>query len=211
VNEQGKFQMSRRHFSKLVTAGAASASVVGLSATSASAAVRSAAGGAGLAAASTSFGPLKQIRAGVPDIGYVEAGPASGPPSQLRRGDAAAGRAGLPGHRPVHARPRHDSTSRGVPGLKANRAGIAEIIWKFNSPDWKFSPATCNTTAAPAIGVPTVTVDGAQDPFTPAGDGSAYRAHFTGRHAHVTLPVGHNVPQEDPAGFAAAVVQAGHL
>jgi pimeloyl-ACP methyl ester carboxylesterase len=59
--------------------------------------------------------------------------------------------------------------------------------------------------------VPTVTVDGAQDPFTPAGDGSAYRAHFTGRYAHVTLPVGHNVPQEDPAGFAAAVVQADHL
>jgi hypothetical protein len=36
------------------------------------------------------------------------------------------------------------------------------------------------------------------DPFTPPGDGAAYRAHFTGKYAHRTLPVGHNVPQEDP-------------
>jgi pimeloyl-ACP methyl ester carboxylesterase len=349
VNEQDKFQMSRRNFSKLITAGAATASVVGLSATSASAAVRGAAAGPA-AAASASFGPLRQIRAGVLDIGYVEAGPASGPPVLLLHGFpydihsfvevtpllAARGyrvivpymrghgtttflsprtprdgeqvamaldvlalmdalkieKATLVGYdlgsrsadiiaalwpqrvrallsttgylitNPVAnlqpAAPALEwafwyqyyfSTSRGVLGLKANRAGLAEIIWKFNSPDWKFSPATFNTTAAafnnpdyvaiiidnyrwrldlapghpqyaaiekklvaaPTIGVPTVTVDGASDPFTPAGNGSAYRAHFTGRYAHVTLPVGHNVPQEDPQGFTAAVIQADHL
>jgi pimeloyl-ACP methyl ester carboxylesterase len=55
--------------------------------------------------------------------------------------------------------------------------------------------------------VPTVTLDGKDDPFTPAGNGAAYRAHFTGRYAHHTLPVGHNVPQEDPHGFAKAVVE----
>lgn len=65
--------------------------------------------------------------------------------------------------------------------------------------------------AAPAIGGPTVTVDGAYDPFTPPGDGGLYRDHFTGRYAHRTVPVGHNVPQEDPRGFARAVVEADHL
>ncbi len=65
--------------------------------------------------------------------------------------------------------------------------------------------------AAPTIAVPTVTVDGQYDPFTPPGDGAAYRAHFTGKYAHVTLPVGHNVPQEDPQGFAGAVVQVDRL
>jgi pimeloyl-ACP methyl ester carboxylesterase len=64
---------------------------------------------------------------------------------------------------------------------------------------------------APAIAVPTVTVDGKYDPFTLAGNGSAYRAHFTGKYAHHTLPVGHNVPQEDPKGFTQAVIQADHL
>jgi pimeloyl-ACP methyl ester carboxylesterase len=64
---------------------------------------------------------------------------------------------------------------------------------------------------APHIAVPTITVDGEYDPFTPAGDGAAYRGKFTGRYAHETLPVGHNVPQEDPQGFAEAVVKADHF
>ncbi|MFJ9711094.1 alpha/beta fold hydrolase [Streptomyces sp. NPDC101234] len=60
--------------------------------------------------------------------------------------------------------------------------------------------------AGPVIAVPTITIDGAHDPFTPPGNGSAYRKKFTGAYAHRTLDVGHNVPQEDPQGFAAAVV-----
>ena len=64
---------------------------------------------------------------------------------------------------------------------------------------------------APAIGVPTITIDGAQDPFTPTGNGSAYRARFTGPYDHRVLPVGHNVPQEDPRGFARAVMDADRL
>ncbi|MFC5268917.1 alpha/beta fold hydrolase [Kribbella qitaiheensis] len=64
---------------------------------------------------------------------------------------------------------------------------------------------------APVIGVPTITIDGADDPFTPAGDGSAYRSKFTGRYEHQTLPVGHNVPQEAPKAFADAVMRVGQL
>ncbi|MDT0467896.1 alpha/beta fold hydrolase [Streptomyces gibsoniae] len=66
--------------------------------------------------------------------------------------------------------------------------------------------------AGPVIGVPTVTLDGGADPFTPAGDGAAYRKKFSGPYVHRTLRgVGHNVPQEAPEAFAAAVVEADRL
>ena len=64
---------------------------------------------------------------------------------------------------------------------------------------------------APAITVPTITVDGAFDPFTPAGNGSSYRDKFVGKYDHRVLNVGHNVPQEDPHGFVQAVVDADRL
>ncbi|WP_030684626.1 alpha/beta fold hydrolase [Streptomyces sp. NRRL B-1347] len=66
--------------------------------------------------------------------------------------------------------------------------------------------------ARPAIHVPTVTLDPALDPFTPPGDGSAYRDHFTGPYEHRTIAdVGHNLPQEAPTAFAQAVVDADRL
>ncbi|MGQ4511625.1 alpha/beta fold hydrolase [Streptomyces sp. DW26H14] len=66
--------------------------------------------------------------------------------------------------------------------------------------------------AQPVIGVPTVTLDAALDPFTPAGDGSSYRGYFTGPYRHHTIAdVGHNLPQEAPAAFAQAVIDADHL
>jgi pimeloyl-ACP methyl ester carboxylesterase len=65
--------------------------------------------------------------------------------------------------------------------------------------------------AAPAIDVPTITIDGRYDPFTPPGDGSTYRAHFTSKYEHRTFDVGHNVPQEAPAEFAQAVTDADRM
>ncbi|MGW4567251.1 alpha/beta fold hydrolase [Streptomyces sp. NPDC004561] len=66
--------------------------------------------------------------------------------------------------------------------------------------------------AGPRIAVPTITLDGALDPFTPAGGGAAYRAKFTGPYVHRTLKgVGHNVPQETPEAFAQAVRDADRL
>lgn len=59
----------------------------------------------------------------------------------------------------------------------------------------------------PVITVPTITLDGEVDPFTPAGGDSSYRHKFSGRYAHRTLRgIGHNVPQEAPEAFAQAVV-----
>jgi pimeloyl-ACP methyl ester carboxylesterase len=141
------------------------------------------------------------------------------------------------------------STDRGVAGLQQYTAELGELIWRFNSPTWKFSEGTYARTAAaftnpdyvaivignyrwrlslapsepqyaaleaqlqnaPSIDVPTITVDGKYDPFTPAGDGSSYRAHFTGKYRHRTFDVGHNVPQEAPREFAQAVVDADRL
>ncbi|MFD9936030.1 alpha/beta fold hydrolase [Streptomyces massasporeus] len=66
--------------------------------------------------------------------------------------------------------------------------------------------------ARPTIGVPTVTLDAEQDPFTAPGGGTSYRDRFTGPYEHRTLAgIGHNVPQEAPAAFAQAVVDADRL
>jgi len=66
--------------------------------------------------------------------------------------------------------------------------------------------------AQPPIGVPTVTLDPALDPFTAPGDGTSYRQHFTGAYLHRTIAdIGHNLPQEAPTVFAQAVVDADHL
>ncbi|WP_416968760.1 alpha/beta fold hydrolase [Streptomyces sp. 4F14] len=64
----------------------------------------------------------------------------------------------------------------------------------------------------PTIGVPTITLDPEKDPFTAPGDGTSYRDRFTGPYEHRTLPgIGHNLPQEAPAAFARAVVDATRL
>jgi pimeloyl-ACP methyl ester carboxylesterase len=64
---------------------------------------------------------------------------------------------------------------------------------------------------SPAIAVPTITIDGKYDPFTPAGNGAAYRDKFAGKYEHRAFRVGHNVPQEAPRAFAQAVIDADHL
>ena len=60
----------------------------------------------------------------------------------------------------------------------------------------------------PAISVPSVTLDGDSDGVLPASDGRASASKFTGRRIHHVVPgAGHNVPQEAPEVFAAAVME----
>ena len=62
--------------------------------------------------------------------------------------------------------------------------------------------------ALPPITVPTITLDGAGDGVAPATDGSASAAKFADRRAHRVVPhAGHNLPQEAPEAFAAAVME----
>jgi pimeloyl-ACP methyl ester carboxylesterase len=60
----------------------------------------------------------------------------------------------------------------------------------------------------PAITVPAITLDGDADGVAPATDGTATAAKFTGRRVHRVIPhAGHNLPQEEPEAFAAAVME----
>jgi pimeloyl-ACP methyl ester carboxylesterase len=83
------------------------------------------------------------------------------------------------------------------------RLGLAPGDPRLNSIEQKLTHAT--------IGVPSIIIDGKYDPFTLAGDGASYRSKFTGKYAHWTLDVGHDVPQEAPRDFAQAILDAGHL
>jgi len=57
----------------------------------------------------------------------------------------------------------------------------------------------------PKIKVPAVTLDGKDDPLKPGGTADQ-AAMFTGPHEHRTIASGHNLPQENPAAFADAVI-----
>ena len=60
--------------------------------------------------------------------------------------------------------------------------------------------------ALPTITVPTITLDGDADGVVPATDGKSTAAKFSGERQHrVISNVGHNLPQENPTAFAAAV------
>ena len=60
----------------------------------------------------------------------------------------------------------------------------------------------------PPITVPAITLDGDADGVVPAIDGSAQAAKFTARRAHrVIARAGHNLPQEAPEEFVAAVME----
>jgi pimeloyl-ACP methyl ester carboxylesterase len=62
--------------------------------------------------------------------------------------------------------------------------------------------------ALPPITVPAITLDGDADGVIPATDGTATAAKFSGRRTHRVIPrAGHNLPQEEPQAFAAAVME----
>lgn len=62
--------------------------------------------------------------------------------------------------------------------------------------------------ALPPITVPAITLDGEGDGVAPATDGSGSAAKFKGRRTHRVIPrAGHNLPQEEPEAFAAAVME----
>jgi pimeloyl-ACP methyl ester carboxylesterase len=62
--------------------------------------------------------------------------------------------------------------------------------------------------ALPPITVPAITLDGDADGVAPATDGTAQAAKFAGPRRHRVIPhAGHNLPQEEPEAFAAAVLE----
>jgi pimeloyl-ACP methyl ester carboxylesterase len=71
----------------------------------------------------------------------------------------------------------------------------------------RYDAAERTLAAAPAIGVPTITMEGDAN-GAPHPQPEDYRARFTGRYEHrlVAGGIGHNLPQEAPAAFAQAVL-----
>jgi pimeloyl-ACP methyl ester carboxylesterase len=62
--------------------------------------------------------------------------------------------------------------------------------------------------ALPPITVPAITLDPQADGNFPATDGTASAVYFTGPRTHRQIPdAGHNLPQEQPAAFADAVLE----
>ena len=62
--------------------------------------------------------------------------------------------------------------------------------------------------AQPAITVPTITFDGADDGVRPPSAARAHGHRFTGSRSHRGVPgVGHNMPQESPDLFAQAALE----
>jgi pimeloyl-ACP methyl ester carboxylesterase len=62
--------------------------------------------------------------------------------------------------------------------------------------------------AQPVIAVPTITFDGADDGVRPPAAAAAQAHCFSGPRSHRLVPgVGHNMPQEAPRVFAAAVLE----
>jgi pimeloyl-ACP methyl ester carboxylesterase len=80
------------------------------------------------------------------------------------------------------------------------RLGLAEGEPKFDALEQRLAQF-------PAIGVPTITLEGDAN-GAPHPEPSAYAKRFSGKYAHrtVTGGIGHNLPQEAPRAFAQAVV-----
>jgi pimeloyl-ACP methyl ester carboxylesterase len=82
-----------------------------------------------------------------------------------------------------------------------HRYGLAES-------DPRYADIQQKLAALPPITVPAVTLDGEADGVAVATDGRASAPRFTGRRVHRVVPrAGHNLPQEEPEAFAAAVME----
>jgi pimeloyl-ACP methyl ester carboxylesterase len=81
------------------------------------------------------------------------------------------------------------------------RVGLAEGESKYDELERRLA-------SAPAIAVPTITLEGDAN-GAPHPDASSYAKKFSGKYAHriINGGVGHNLPQEAPLEFAKAVVK----
>lgn len=138
------------------------------------------------------------------------------------------GRAGLTANRREIARV---IWARNSPDWRFDDATLARAALAFDNPDYvevvlhsyrhrlglapgdpRYEQIEQQLAAQPAITVPAVTLDGLADGNFPATDGSASARHFTGPRLHHQVPrAGHNLPQEAPEAFAAAVLELKNL
>jgi pimeloyl-ACP methyl ester carboxylesterase len=131
------------------------------------------------------------------------------------------GRAGLAAHRRELSRILWKNNS---PQWAFDDATFERSAAAFDNPDWvdivvhnyrwrlgladgapQLEDLEQRLAAQPPIAVPTITLDGDTNGISPAGDGKAQAARFTGPRTHRVVHAGHNIPQEAPQAFADAV------
>ena len=84
------------------------------------------------------------------------------------------------------------------------RLGIAEGESKYDGFEKRLAEG-------PLISVPTITLEGDAN-GAPHPNASDYANKFSGKYLHIILKgIGHNPPQEDPEGFAQAIIRADGL
>jgi pimeloyl-ACP methyl ester carboxylesterase len=76
----------------------------------------------------------------------------------------------------------------------------------------QYAAAEARLAAAPPVTIPAITMEGDAN-GAPHPDPAAYRARFTGAYEHRLIGggIGHNLPQEAPAAFARAVIDAARM
>jgi pimeloyl-ACP methyl ester carboxylesterase len=86
---------------------------------------------------------------------------------------------------------------------------IHNYRWRIGLADGErqYDELEARLAAAPAVGVPTITMEGDANGAPHAG-ADAYRGKFSGKYEHrvITGGVGHNLPGEAPQAFAKAIV-----
>jgi pimeloyl-ACP methyl ester carboxylesterase len=133
------------------------------------------------------------------------------------------GRAGLTANRRELARLLWRQWS---PQWRFSTAEFERTAESFDNPDWvevvlhsyrhklgaapgdaRYAERTRCLLDMPRIEVPAVTLDGGAHGVNPPSDGRQWSAHFPRHVAHrVVAGAGHNIPQEQPAAFADAVL-----
>jgi pimeloyl-ACP methyl ester carboxylesterase len=132
------------------------------------------------------------------------------------------GRAGLTANRREIAK---TLWTRNSPNWHFDDATLARHAAAFDNPDYvdvvihsyrhrlglapgyaQYEAVEKRLAALPSIGVPTITLDGAADGVVPATDGTTSAKKFTGPRSHrIIEDAGHNLPEEAPEEFTAAV------
>jgi pimeloyl-ACP methyl ester carboxylesterase len=87
---------------------------------------------------------------------------------------------------------------------------IHNYRWRLNlaEGDQQYDALERRLAEGPVIAVPTITLDGDSDGVAPATDGTSYARMFSGRRTHrIIQGAGHNLPQEAPSAFTAAVIE----
>jgi pimeloyl-ACP methyl ester carboxylesterase len=91
---------------------------------------------------------------------------------------------------------------------------IHNYRWRLGLADGesKYGEVERRLAAAPAIAVPTITLEGDAN-GAPHPDPGVYAKKFTGNYRHrlVTGGIGHNLPQESPNAFVNAVIEVDRL